>query len=104
VRREILEELTAERQAHLRAVLSNGGFFQIKDGLDIRKNELERINRTFQEAIERVRDPGKEEREQRALESNPLFSAGIRGLERLKWDMFGGQDPALIQRLQKQGM
>lgn len=32
-------------------------------------------------------DPGKNEREERAMRANPLFAAGISGLERLRWDL-----------------
>lgn len=42
-------------------------------------------------------DPGRAEREQRKLEDNPVFAAGIRGLERLKWDSGLGSKPIVQQ-------
>lgn len=75
----------------MRALLSNGGYLQSKEGLEARRQEIERLNGYFDEVIQEIQDPGKAEREQRELEANPLFSAGIRGLDRLKWDYIGSQ-------------
>lgn len=47
-------------------------------------------------------DPGKSQREQAALEANPLFAAGIAGLDRLKWDFQGAQMAAA--QLREQGL
>lgn len=46
-------------------------------------------------------DPGKSEREQRMMEANPLFSAGMRGLDRLRWDFRSAQQVA--SQLKEQG-
>lgn len=75
---------------------------QSKEGLEARTQEIERLNGYFDEVIEEIQDPGKAEREQRKLEANPLFSAGIRGLERLKWDYIGAQQKA--EELRAQGL
>lgn len=67
--------------------MSNGGYFQSEKGLEARKQEMAKVNESFDQAIDNVMDPGKDAREQRMMEENPLFGAGIRGLERLKWDL-----------------
>lgn len=94
MRREVIADLKAERQARIHAILSNGGYLQTKEGLDARKNEIEALNDHFNQAIELVMDPGREEREERAMRENPLFAAGIQGLERLKWDLRADQQMA----------
>lgn len=81
--------------------MSNGGYLQSDKGIEARKAEIDHINQRFQEAIDNVMDPGKAEREQRALEENPLFAAGIRGLDRLRWDFQGAQQAA--RQLRSQG-
>ncbi|MBA2725194.1 MAG: hypothetical protein H0U53_04320 [Actinobacteria bacterium] len=91
VRRTVVEELQGERRAQVRAILSNGGYFQSKEGLDARRTEIEEVNRHYDEVIDEIRDPGKAEREERAVQDNPLFAAGIRGLDRLKWDLQAAQ-------------
>lgn len=37
------------------------------------------------------------------IKNNPLFAAGVRGLDRLKWDMLSQQAQAQTQRLIEQG-
>jgi hypothetical protein len=68
--------------------------------MQVRQQEIERTNSHFDQIIENIQDPGKVEREQQALEENPLFSAGIRGLDRLKWDYLGAQQVAADLRAQ----
>lgn len=83
----MVEDLQEERRATIRALRSNGGYLQSEKGLDALKQEIAQINEKFDEVIEHIMDPGKAEREQRELEENELFAAGMRGLDRLKWDM-----------------
>lgn len=103
VRREAILDLQAERRAQIRALLSNGGYLQSPEGIKVRSDEIEKINQHFDEIIEEIQDPGKAEREQRAIEENPLFSAGIRGLDRLKWDYIAAQE-AVKEARRMQGL
>lgn len=84
------------------AILSNGGYLQSTKGLEARKAEIRQINQHYDDVIDEIMDPGRAEREQRRLEDNPVFAAGIRGLERLKWD--SGFAQAAVAQLQEQGM
>lgn len=81
-------------------MLSNSAFLESNEGLRARTQEIDQINAHFEEIIGEILDPGKAEREQRQLEENPLFSAGIRGLERLKWEFAGAQQQAAELRAQ----
>lgn len=51
------------------------------------------INKDFDDARHRITDPGYEERAERQMMANPLFAAGIRNFERMKWDMEAGLNP-----------
>lgn len=51
---------------------------------------MEGINQHFDEAIDAIMDPGKHEREMEKIRKDPLMSAGIRGFERLKWNLEEG--------------
>lgn len=66
-----------------------------------RKQEIEKLNEDYDKEIDRILDPGREKREEEALMADPLMAAGIRGFERLKWDIRsgalvipGGPDPS----------
>lgn len=54
---------------------------------------IEDTNSRFDEAIDAVRDPGRHERQMKAMREDPLMAAGIRGLDRLKWNLKAGIDP-----------
>lgn len=60
------------------------------------------INDQFDQAIEKIMDPFKSQREEAAMRANPLFAAGIRGLDRLKWDLKSGALAA--DQLKAQGL
>lgn len=98
----MLAELRSEQRAQVRAILSNGGYLQTEEGISARRDEIERLNAHFDSVIEHIQDPGKAEREQRELEENPLFAAGMRGLDRLKWEFYGAQQTA--EQLRQQGI
>lgn len=100
VKRTVIDELRSEQRAQVRAVVSNGGYLQSEQGLNARKETIESINSQFNKMINNIQDPGKNEREDRALRENPLFAAGIRGLDRLKWDFQGMQENAMNLRAQ----
>lgn len=70
--------------------------------MNARKVEIERVNDHFNKTVAQIMDPGKEEREQRMLEENPLFAAGMRGLDNLKWEFEGQRQVAEIMRRQSQ--
>jgi uncharacterized protein YicC (UPF0701 family) len=86
----MVEELNVERRAQIRAIISNGAYLQSKEGLQARKQEIEALNEEFDKLIDKILDPFKEKREQEELMANPLFAAGIRGFEKLKWDIRSG--------------
>jgi hypothetical protein len=86
----VVDQLQQERSAQIRAIMANGGFLQAgQEGLNYRKTEIERINNHFDKAVAFIMDPGKEEREQAMLEANPLFAAGIRAMDNLRWEFEG---------------
>jgi DNA-binding ferritin-like protein len=69
------------------AILSNGGYLQSEQGVQGRKTEIEELNEHYDNLIESIRDPFKAEREREELMANPLMAAGMRGLDRLRWEM-----------------
>lgn len=96
-----MEDLQSERRAHIRAILSNGGYLQGDKTMEARRTELDQINEHYDKAVMKVMDPWRAYREQREFEENPLFAAGMRGLDRLKWDLQAGQVAAA--QLREQG-
>lgn len=102
IRRTVIDELRQEQRAQIRAIMANAGYFNSKDAMQARKDEIEKLNEHFEDAIAKVDDPDKERREQEAFEQNPLFAAGLRGLDRLRWE-FGGvgavRDPVQYDHL-----
>lgn len=70
--------------------MSNGTYLKSKEGLEARRQLIEGINDNYDEVIQNILDPQPEIN----LEDNPLFAAGIRGLERFKWDYLGAQEVA----------
>lgn len=102
VRRQAIEAIRSERAEHIRAILSNGGYFQSDKAMAARKDEIERLNEHFDNALDAIMDPGKAAREAEELANNPLFAAGSRGLERLKWDLHSKQVAAA--QLKAQGL
>ena len=79
--------------AQVRALMANGAYLESKEGQELRAKEVEAINERFDGAIQSVRDPGKHKREMAALREDPLMSAGIRGLDNLKWRIRAGVNP-----------
>lgn len=105
MRREVVAQLQQDRRENVLAILSNGGYLQSTKGLEARKTEIKQINQHYDDVVDEIMDPGRAEREQRQLEDNPVFAAGMRGLERLKWDSgFGGAAQQQIAQLQEQGL
>lgn len=84
VRREVIDELTAEKRSQIHAIMSNSAYLESKEGVELRREEIEVIEEHFAEMIAFVRDPEPEPEER--LEDNPLFAAGMRGLDKLKWE------------------
>ncbi len=93
VKRTTVEELNRERAAQIRSTLSNSALYESTEGQDLQKKMVQGINERFDEAIMTVRDPGRHNRQMRALRADPLMAAGIRGLEKLKWDIKAGKNP-----------
>jgi hypothetical protein len=54
---------------------------------------VDKINQRFDSAIDAIRDPHKNERQMEKMKKDPLMSAGMRGFDRLKWDIQAGIDP-----------
>lgn len=87
VRREVLDTLEQERRARVNAVFSNGGYLQGgEEGAKLRKKELEHIQQEFEEARDNILNPYREV----DLEANPMYAAGMRQLDKLKWDIMSG--------------
>lgn len=63
------------------------------EGLKARGSLIEEINERFDGAISTIMDPGKHERQMRALREDPLMSASVRAMDRMKWDIAAGIDP-----------
>lgn len=65
------------------------------EGVAKREKLIEEIGRGFDEEIAKITDPFGEQ-EEIAIEKlmeNPLYAAGIRSFERMRWDMESGLDP-----------
>jgi len=73
--------------------MANGAYLESKEGQELYGKQIEAINERFDDAIQSVRDPGKHQREMAALRKDPLMSAGIRGLDNLKWRIRAGVNP-----------
>lgn len=69
------------------AILSNSAYLKGDQAFEGRKQEIEALNQHYDQLIESVRDPFKAEREYEELMSDPVMAAGIRGFERLRWEM-----------------
>lgn len=82
--------------------MANGGYFELKDGAQLQKDTIQQLNDHFDQAVDAILDPNKAEREQQELEDNPLFAAGMRGLERLKWDIEA--EAVMAAQLREQGL
>jgi DNA-binding ferritin-like protein len=87
VRNIVVDQLNEQRRQHILAILSNGGYLQSKEGPEARKSEIEGLNQHYDGLIDQIRDPFKAERERAELMADPLMAAGMRGLEKLKWEM-----------------
>lgn len=61
--------------------------------MQARNTLMEEINQRFDDAIDGVRDPGKNERQMEAMRNDPLMSASLRALDRMKWDIAAGINP-----------
>lgn len=77
----------------MRALSSNSAYLESEDGISTRNKLIDDINQRFDEAIETVRDPGKHERQMRAIREDPLMSASLRAMDRMRWDLASGIDP-----------
>jgi len=84
--------LNRQRLAQVQALRANSAYNETKEGLEGRRREIEEINRHFNQMIETVMDPDKHERQMRKIKNDPLLSAGVRGLDRLRWNMHEGID------------
>ncbi len=67
----------------MRAIMSNGVYLESKEGIEARGKILAEIEEQFDNAVDRALGV---EVEEDNLEDNPMFAAGLRGLERLKWE------------------
>lgn len=70
--------------------MSNGGYFQIEKGPEIRKQEIQEVNDHYDEVIKRIINPNYQG-EQVSEKMQAILDAGARGLDRLKWDMAAGK-------------
>lgn len=102
MRRQTVDGLNEERRAHIRAILSNGGYLQAAEGPKIRQEEIAELNYQYDEIIDEIMNPGRAEAEDEEFRNNPLFAAGIRALDRAKWE-FGGA-AAAQSNLESQGL
>ena len=89
VKREVIAQINDGRQRQIAALNSNGGFLQTDEGIAAVKNLIEEVNAHADDLIDYIIDPERREREEREFRENPLFAAGTRGLERLKWEFEG---------------
>lgn len=97
----MIAELQKERRDQIRALLTNSAYVESDEGISARKKLIDELNDHFDKAVDAILDPHKSEREDAALRANPLFAAGMRGLEKLKWDM---HNAALKKSLEDQGL
>lgn len=79
----MVADLTADKNARVYAILSNGGYLQSDEGVKARQEELDNINEQFQEMVDQILDPQPEV----DLSENPFFERGMSGLDRLRWEM-----------------
>ncbi len=74
-------------------MLSNSAYTEAEDSTKIIEDMVAAINKDFDVAVREIVDPGYEDRKEREMLSNPLFAAGIRSFERMRWDLEAGLDP-----------
>lgn len=62
------------------------------EGIELKRREIEEINGFYTSEIDKIMDPGKHDRKMEEIKSNPLLAVGLRGFERLKWQLEEGFD------------
>lgn len=71
--------------------MSNGGYFQITEGGNVRKAEVEKVVEEFDDVIEQVRHYQEYMEAEAEAMADPMIQAGVRGLDNLKWEFMGAQ-------------
>ncbi len=81
--------------AQIRAVVANSAYLEATDDGKARQSAIEQINSSFDEQRARIEDPeGLAEKEAvEKLMEIPVYAAGIRAFENMKWDMEAGINP-----------
>lgn len=91
VRREVIDGLESEKRNKINAILSNAAYLQGGDeGLKGRNEEIEAITEAFNEVVDNILDPQPEI----DLSENEFFAAGLRGLEKTKWEYLQAKEAA----------
>jgi hypothetical protein len=84
--------LNRQRFAEINALHANSVYLESKEGIELLNARIRDINSRFDGEIQKVKDPKKPERDMEKIRKNPLMAAGLRGFERLKWQMAEGID------------
>jgi hypothetical protein len=61
-----------------------------EEGVTLSNRKIDEINRHYDSAIERIMDPDRHARRLKKLEESPLFAAGKRAFDRMRWQMEEG--------------
>jgi hypothetical protein len=69
-------------------VLSNGGYYQIENGLKIRSDEISELNEKYDELVQEIEDPQPDF----DLQELPVMAAGIRALDNARWEFQGASE------------
>lgn len=78
--------------AQINSLNSNSVYLESKEGIELLNNKIKDISEHFKNTIDEVMDPGRTERKLKAMREDPLIAAGIRGFDRLKWQLEEGID------------
>lgn len=81
-----------QRAAQVNALHANGVYLESKEGVAALNEKIRDINSHFDSTIQTIMDPRKTERDMEKIRQDPLMSAGLRGFDRLKWQLQEGLD------------
>lgn len=81
-----------QRASQVNALHANSVYLESKEGVAALNEKIRDINSHFDSTIQTIMDPRKTERDMEKIRQDPLMSAGLRGFDRLKWQLQEGLD------------
>lgn len=92
VKREVVADLRSAQRAQINAIVSNSAYLESKGNQEIRLREIQDLNDHYENVIDGILDPQPEV----DLMDDPLMAAGVRGLDKLRWEMAASAPPGTV--------